>query len=110
MRGPKRTRKSTSYLEASAQLTECYTQAKKSCSENSKPCDTNYIMTRITTEVNRSKVDRQGAVAQVEVRKHFMKNEKKSELSKGDGVSEVSVEIQNDFDRGLFVNNALFQQ
>ena len=39
-----------------------------------------------------------------------MKNEKKSELSKGDGVSEVSVEIQNDFDRGLFVNQILFQQ
>ena len=54
--------------------------------------------------MNRSKVDRQGAVAQVEVRKHFMKNEKKSELSMGDGVSEVSVEIQNDFDKGLLVN------
>ena len=33
-----------------------------------------------------------------------MKNEKIRVLSKGDGVSKVSVEIQNSFDKGLVVN------
>ena len=33
-----------------------------------------------------------------------MKNEKIRVLSKGDGVSKVSVEIQNSFDEGLVVN------
>ena len=33
-----------------------------------------------------------------------MKNEKNAMLSKGDGVSRISVEIQDDFDEGLLVN------
>mgnify|MGYP003113300539 FL=1 len=48
---------------------------------------------------------KEGAVAQVEVKETWkMKNEKIRVLSKGDVVSQVSVEIQNSFDKGLVVN------